>query len=265
MSDETSDDQQRSPGQRAVGPADLPTASAAPAWRRRRVLVSGVIAILITTAVVLINVFEPEHEKTLPTGIEQPVDTRAAPAPDHRLSAPETVLGDYHRGHGTGISTKERNGENLFMWLGMKAPRVAASLYEQPDDEEGATRALMFRGGWGRVEDPGKAVDLYFFFLTKTAPVPMRGPAMELDAGKPEKFSPRGLDDATMKCQFAHEKRSDPGASPLPVPLCVWADHDTVGATFVFDFVKAGGAGASLAEAADAAARLRGEIRVPSR
>jgi hypothetical protein len=74
---------------------------------------------------------------------------------------------------------------------------------------------------------------------------------------------PSGLGDAVMKCQNLRVKL---GSGPtVTSPVCAWADHSTFGVVLVFDpaSLRNGGAGVSLGENADTAARIRNDARVP--
>lgn len=121
---------------------------------------------------------------------------------------------------------------------------------------------VQFSGAWGTIDDPDRAVDHEIARLTDS-----RGPGDKRTAvGVPQNVAPGGLEDAVMKCQML--KVSDPTAPSDPAttyPVCVWADHSTLGQVTVIDpnSFASGGTGVTLDEDADTAAKVRQAVRTP--
>ncbi len=119
---------------------------------------------------------------------------------------------------------------------------------------------MRLSGLWGRVDNPESTVDSMFLSVA----VATKNDSTKTLEGKPEKVTPAGLDgDGTvMKCQKTTFK--DAGSpKAISMPLCIWADHSTVGSVFVVDAAAViSGEDIPLARAAELTAKLRTETRV---
>ncbi|MBZ4319734.1 hypothetical protein [Streptomyces huiliensis] len=178
----------------------------------------------------------------------------------YRLTAPETVLGDYKKaeeqpGKDDDADNRKENAE-----LGIRDSHEIGAYYSRGDGP--SERRLFYQGAWGRIDDPGATLDRLFRKFAD-------GPKGDIDGkfvGSPQDAHPKGLDDAVMKCQNMRITRNG-GLLSKPVevelPFCMWADHSTtafligLGAATMRD----GGRPVSLEQAAEELARLRKEVR----
>lgn len=122
-------------------------------------------------------------------------------------------------------------------------------------------RASPFDASWRNLLDPGNSRDRRFAQEARDAASDRSGRTALVGALRT--MHPTGLGDAVMKCQ---NLRTDLKVGrTVTSPICVWADRYTFGVVMVFDpsSLRNGGAGVSLGENADTAARIRNDARVP--
>ncbi|MBH1933101.1 hypothetical protein I5Q34_02145 [Streptomyces sp. AV19] len=185
-------------------------------------------------------------------------------APDdgkpHRLTAPETVVGGAYERNGNASSGSARDLEAAKKAGVRDAHQVGAS-YKSAD---ASRRTLAFGGVYGELKDPEEVVDNMFTGLKEKQRKDPRyedGMRSEL-AGSPQKFTPKGLNGAVLKCQEV-KTVSKPGADVMTMPLCIWADHSTLGQLGLLDALgMVTGKGPTMDELAGIAAKVRTETRV---
>ncbi|MEU5107638.1 hypothetical protein AB0H07_36245 [Streptomyces sp. NPDC021354] len=169
---------------------------------------------------------------------------------DYKLTAPKTVLGEY---------TSEDSGEVPL--VGEKAQAFGMTSGMGLDAEwraAGGAKKLKLLGAYGEVKDPEKSVDAFFSTLKKRSETAGTSDSDALVVGTPERKSPEGLENAIMKCQLIKAKE-DPGeGEPSQLPLCAWADFDTVAVVVPSEGTKP----LTLDDSARIAADLRKEVRV---
>jgi hypothetical protein len=180
----------------------------------------------------------------------------------YKLTTPPTVATDYKMA--ASDSDGSEDGESLgakqtaqLAQFGITDPRGVEATYAQ--GSSAAATVLRFGGLYGTVKDPDTVVNNFFAYMA-AGNLSHDGDTVEL-IGSPEKESPAGMDDATMKCQ--NVKITERGQTAT-APSCVWSDYSTVGYTVVID-PKAAllGTGMSLKDAADLTAKVRKDVRVP--
>jgi len=158
-----------------------------------------------------------------------------------------------------GLTTKDRQ---LFSSIGVSDPKDKNGSYK---NGEGLTaKQASFTGVYGKVEDPETAVDGFFTALGKEQK--KNGGKAHLE-GSAQSQKPAGLsDDTVMKCQYSKNDTgaTTPGApSSVKVPICVWADHSTVGMVLKMDMASMSKGGSiSMQEAADTTAKMLKQVRV---
>ncbi|MCQ8769888.1 hypothetical protein [Streptomyces telluris] len=175
----------------------------------------------------------------------------------YRLTAPERA-GDFLRDAPVDRTFRADHLERLRR-LGVRDAGSVTAGYASGPARSGM---LMYSGLWGEVRDPERAVDGMFEAMAEDARErPVKQGTREEIEGSPVRVIPRGLNDAgaVMKCQAVQFTPADGGTGAgLPLSYCVWADHSTVGVVGA-----ALGAGAGIAEAAEAAGELRAAARTP--
>ncbi|MBZ4319735.1 hypothetical protein [Streptomyces huiliensis] len=185
----------------------------------------------------------------------------------YRLTAPDTVLGDYKKdpsesSKGFGPDGKENAAE-----LGVADAEKTGAGYESGQGL--SQKYLFFNGVHGKIKNPEKTLDRLFVLMGKSLEKESKDGKDgkgELE-GSPEKVTPQGLGNAVMKCQYvktAGDGASSGGApSNFKAPLCAWADHSTTAVVMHVDLASAMGGGATtLQQAAEQAVKLRDEVRV---
>ncbi|MFI9308325.1 hypothetical protein [Streptomyces triculaminicus] len=176
----------------------------------------------------------------------------------YKITTPDTVLGEYKydaSGSNDGFAGKDKSQLAI---VGIKNAESIAGAWKT-DGAALTRKALRLSGLWGEVANPESTVDSMFLSVSLAS----KDDSKTQLEGKPEKVTPEGLDDgAVMKCQKTEIK--DAGApKPIKMPLCIWADHSTVGSVFVVDAAKVlNEEDIPLASAGDITAKLRRETRV---
>ncbi|GGY83594.1 hypothetical protein [Streptomyces nitrosporeus] len=156
---------------------------------------------------------------------------------------PAASVDDYKKsGDGGGKSgplTGEEKAKSEAM--GVKSPNEVGAEYESGDMAKNplTAKALMLKGVWGEIADPAKTLDGAF-----------AGAKLEMEkeedsdvslVGSPEAVEPAGFEGALMKCQtfkVVNEEADGTvqgGPKEILTPVCIWADHSTVGIVIGID------------------------------
>lgn len=182
----------------------------------------------------------------------------------YKLIVPNTVAGSYTKSQDTTDDTALTDKDKAeFSAMGIENPKNAAGTYKSGS---GLTvKGLNFEGVYGTVKDPGKVPDAAFGTVAKQG---SDGDTNAKMVGSPQTFKPAGLDDAVMKCQSMEvtpKNASGSGPKSVTLPVCVWADYSTVGIVSLSDSgaLLTGKVSISLSDAADIAAKVRKDARVP--
>ncbi|MEV7541473.1 hypothetical protein [Streptomyces sp. NPDC089915] len=130
------------------------------------------------------------------------------------------------------------------------------------------TKALQFKGYYGDVADPEKAVD-GLFAMAKQNVGKNDGKTKSELLGSPKEMSPAGFKGAVMKCQEVKftSTSTDPsykGPKEFTLPICIWGDYSTVSMINAADAgaLLAGKPGYTLEQTADLTAKLYNTARV---
>ncbi|GAA2713038.1 MULTISPECIES: hypothetical protein [Streptomyces] len=183
----------------------------------------------------------------------------------YKLVTPDTVLdGAYKKdpsGSGGGFASVDQKS---LLLLGVKdAQNVSAGYVTEGTAAE--RKGLKLTGLYGQVKDPEATVDSMFLSVSiASSKQKSDGTKTTLD-GDPQKMTPAGLEPgAVLKCQKTQYSGGELGSRTFKMPLCIWADHSTVGTVFVADAsaLVPGGPEVTLQDAAERTAKLRKETRV---
>ncbi|WP_411079040.1 hypothetical protein [Streptomyces sp. cmx-18-6] len=152
--------------------------------------------------------------------------------------------------------------------MGVKNSHDVSAEYMSGDIKKNplTTKLLMLTGTWGEIEDPEKVIDGSFKNAEKEA-------AMSKDSegtlvGSPKAVKPAGFEGALMKCQdvkVVNEKADGTvqnGPKEMTLPVCIWADHSTLGVVFGLDI---GGAMTNKSMTQDEVAALAAKLYDTSR
>ncbi|QES06106.1 hypothetical protein DEJ44_11035 [Streptomyces venezuelae] len=186
----------------------------------------------------------------------------------HKLTTPETVLGEYKKSPDKGGQSDDDDFTKDAEKFGLKNPqRVNASWQVKNDANPLAGKMLQFGGAYGQIDDPEKTLDGIFENMKAEAAKEKDGKTQLV--GEPKEFTPDGLDGALLKCQEIKQKTdsgadsSGLGPKEITLPVCVWSDHSTLGYVMHMNIADLmAGKGGSMEDAAAMAAKLRKEIRV---
>ncbi|NEY36645.1 hypothetical protein GTU99_31630 [Streptomyces sp. PRKS01-65] len=187
----------------------------------------------------------------------------------HKLTTPATVLaGEYEKGQSLGSGFGGGDVEEAEKYGVKDAQNVHASYRAENADNPLAMRMIQFMGVYGEIDDPEKVVDSMFAGMKKNAAedTETRGEVV----GSPQGFTPAGLDGAVVKCQETRIESgglgsgaASSGPSEMSMPVCIWADHSTLGVIISVDLADTmAGKSADLAGAADLTAKIRKDVRV---
>ncbi|MBT2385680.1 hypothetical protein [Streptomyces sp. ISL-11] len=181
----------------------------------------------------------------------------------YKLVTPETVISGEYKKDGSGSSFETKDLNDLKM-LGMTNPESTAAAYKSGGEDKRSQKLLRFTGAWGDdVRDPEALVDGLFKNTAASAAKDTDPESKTEFEGSPQRMNPDGLGDAVMKCQVAKFGSRDSSEKALKMPLCVWADKNTVGTVFALDAsMIVSGQDLSLEEAANRSAKLRQDVRV---
>ncbi|WP_171161608.1 hypothetical protein [Streptomyces sp. I05A-00742] len=181
----------------------------------------------------------------------------------YKLTAPETVLGEFKKDPGETVKGFGPNGKEKATALGVADAENAGAGYEAGN---GMTQKyLFFNGVHGKIKNPEATLDKFFGLMNESLKKDAKGGKGELE-GSPQKVTPAGLENAVMKCQYVKTAEGGGGSDEVPenfrAPICIWADHSTAAVVMQADLAASMGGGASLDRAAGQAAKLRNEVRV---
>ncbi|WP_055599045.1 hypothetical protein [Streptomyces aureus] len=183
----------------------------------------------------------------------------------HKLTTPETVLGEYKKNPGK--EGGDRDSLKEVEKTGVKNAKSVDASYQVKDASNPiGGKMLSFSGLYGEVDDPEKVVDGVFATIKAEADKDAGKKGEPQLVGSPQQFEPAELDGAILKCQQAKSEADPTASTPTPaftMNICVWADHSTVG--FVVPMDMSGlltGKSESAEDAAAITAKLRKEIRV---
>ncbi|MER7787988.1 hypothetical protein [Streptomyces sp. NPDC097640] len=181
----------------------------------------------------------------------------------YKLTTPETVAGEYTKdpsGNSDGLSESDKAD---FEKLGVKNAESVSGGYKAGSGV--SQKVLSLNGLWGTIDNPQAVVDGAFAKISQEAQKDSSvgsGGKAELE-GSPQQVTPAGLDDAVMKCQNVKFTGTTEATKSFTIPLCMWADHSTVGYVVVSDVSAAlSGGGMSIDTAADITAKVRKDARV---
>ncbi|WP_406510522.1 hypothetical protein [Streptomyces sp. NBC_00212] len=183
----------------------------------------------------------------------------SAAAVPYRVKTPPSIMGGAFVGDAN-VGVRITNGDiKGYLADGIRNPQAVSASYtsSNPDSEQ----MVQFLGVWGTIDDPEQAIDRDFTAAARTAAADKTGNTF---VGVPQRVFPTGLGDAVMKCQIykpTSPSRSDAGST---TPLCIWADHDTLGEVTRFDLAT-GATHLTLDQDADTAAKVRADTRVRAR
>ncbi|MEU4350504.1 hypothetical protein [Streptomyces sp. NPDC023838] len=183
----------------------------------------------------------------------------------HKLITPNSVIAGAYS-----INKKDPSDETTekdkkdFEKAGIKNPTTVKTSYKASSGMP--AKQMSFNGVYGQIADPEKSIDAVFAQLKSNAEKDKDDKGTFI--GSPETKSPAGLDGAIMKCQSAKITASkSTGGKDLEFPVCLWADHSTLGMVTLIDpaSILAGTKGVSLDENAETTAKLRKDVRVPAK
>ncbi|WHM38742.1 hypothetical protein [Streptomyces sp. BPTC-684] len=187
----------------------------------------------------------------------------------YKLVAPDAV-GEYKKGPASKSDnefTDKDKKETAAM--GIKDPAQESGSYKAGGDASNPLggKMLMFKGIYGDISDPSKALDAAFAKLQKSSDEDKKSSddtKMEL-MGSPSAVKPTGFSGALMKCQNAKVTDTKTSKS-FEVPICIWSDYSTLGVVEALDMAailgKGGGTVMPTDQVADLAAKLYNTARV---
>ncbi|WP_240138659.1 hypothetical protein [Streptomyces sp. MUM 178J] len=156
----------------------------------------------------------------------------------HKLATPEKVLGgEYKRITDDGAGANDGSAANDMAKNGIQDGTSVIGAYStvdlagfDPSDPSSApadlatSKGITFLGAYGKIADPGKALDAFFAGLSKDAAAGKNGSKL---VGEPVAVSPDGFDNGLMKCQAAQGKDQITGNDKTDW-FCAWADYSTI-------------------------------------
>ncbi|MEU5436072.1 hypothetical protein AB0G73_22205 [Streptomyces sp. NPDC020719] len=184
----------------------------------------------------------------------------SAPSPSgpYQLTAPQSVLGGAFIVDPDTTVPASPTAVRDYADDGVTNPTPVSISYKS--GSSASRESIQLDGAWGTISDPEQAIDRQFAASTRN---PTSNPTLHSElVGPRQTMHPTGLGDAVMKCQ---NFRLDVKQTPTITPICIWADHYTLGQVTVYDpeALRHGGTGVSLGENADTAARIRNDARTP--
>ncbi|MGW7052718.1 hypothetical protein [Streptomyces sp. NPDC054887] len=187
----------------------------------------------------------------------------------YKLAAPETMLGEYKKDTTTGAGTSgglpAKDAAELEA-VGITNPQQEGGKYKSGEGQ--TAKHLNFSGVWGEIKDPEAALDA-MFAKQKASVEASAGEGLKVElVGEPEAVTPDGFENGVMKCRMMKmsgllPSSSASGASSITMPMCMWADHSTLGSASQADpasFLT--GKGKTIAEAAATTSDVRNAVRV---
>lgn len=149
---------------------------------------------------------------------------------------------------------------------GVKNPGRVGMTYTAGDPKNPLTaKGLNFKGLYGEIADPEKAVDGYFAMAKLNAAKDGKSDVQLI--GSPKAITPAGFKGAVMKCQeakFVIKDTSTKGPKEFTLPICIWGDYSTLSMVTATDVasVLASKPGYTLEQAADLTAKVYNTARV---
>ncbi|WP_188272165.1 hypothetical protein [Streptomyces sp. CBMA152] len=187
----------------------------------------------------------------------------AAPVP-YKLTTPPSIVGGAWVGD-PNVRIRITNDDiKGYVADGIRNPQPVAIHYKSGSSASG--QMVQLSGAWGTIDDPEQAIDRAFALHARKATADKTSISTFL--GVPQNVSPGGLGDAVMKCQmYKTAEASHPSSTGSTDPICIWADHSTLGEVMVLDptTMTTGRTGVTIGEDADTAAKVRADTRVPVR
>ncbi|MFF4408295.1 hypothetical protein [Streptomyces sp. NPDC001404] len=187
----------------------------------------------------------------------------AAPAGKrYKLVAPDKVADIYAKdpaGDSTGFDSGDL--EDL-KTLGVVNPQNVSASYKAGDER--TQKALKVTGAFGdQVKNPEAVVDGLFRQMAISAGKEKDGTKTSVE-GTPQKVTPAGLDDGgVLKCQNMVMSGPAFAGHTIKTPMCIWADHSTVGTVIHMDASAIRtGVTPTADEAGAFAAQIRHDMRV---
>ncbi|GHG69154.1 hypothetical protein [Streptomyces griseocarneus] len=224
------------------------------------------VGAIVGGGIVLLGGKDDKSDDAKPKASDTPSASASSAAPSptpvagkrYKIATPDTVLGEYKydaSGSNDGFAGKDKSQLAI---VGIKNAQSIAGAWKT-DGAALTRKALRLSGLWGEVANPESTVDSMFLSVSLAS----KDDSKTKLEGKPEAVTPAGLDDgAVMKCQRTEIKDAT-APKPIKMPLCIWADHSTVGSVFVVDAAKVlNEEDIPLDTAADLTAKLRRETRV---
>ncbi|UGY91425.1 hypothetical protein [Streptomyces gobiensis] len=184
----------------------------------------------------------------------------------HKLTTPQQVAEEFNKKE-TGSDGLSSTDVKEFEDYGVKDAESVSASYEAGSGAR--AKQLKFSGVYGEISDPETVIDAAFAKIAEHAaesPGTDDGGKAELE-GQPEEQTPAELDNAIMKCQ--NVKFTPGNAEQMPVdnftvPVCMWADHSTIGWVVFSDAAAIiTGKNTPMSEAATVTAKTRNDTRVP--
>lgn len=211
----------------------------------------GKTAAIVATAVVLVAAIagggwmllkggdDKKPAKAAASSAAKPAAPSAAPssaAPTgkrYKLVAPDKVADTYAKdASASGDGFDSADLEDL-KTLGVVNPQNVSATYKAGD--ESTQKVVKFTGAWGEVKNPETVVDGLFHAMAASAGKEKDGTNTSVE-GTPQKVTPAGLDDgAVLKCQNMVMSGPVFAGHTLKTPMCIWADHSTVGTVIHMD------------------------------
>ncbi|MFK8910529.1 hypothetical protein [Streptomyces sp. YS-3] len=180
----------------------------------------------------------------------------------HKLITPDSVIAGAYTVNKKDSSDKTTEKDKKdFGAAGIKDPTTVKATYKASTGTP--AKQMSFNGVYGKISDPEKSVDAVFAQIKNNAEKDKD--AKGTFVGSPETKTPAGLDGAVMKCQSAKiTGDKSTGGKSLEFPVCIWADHSTLGMVTLVDpaALLTGTKGVSLDEDAETTAKLRKDVRV---
>ncbi|GAA2469490.1 hypothetical protein ACFPFX_25825 [Streptomyces mauvecolor] len=179
----------------------------------------------------------------------------SAAAVSYRVKTPPSIMGGAFVGDAN-VGVRITNGDiKGCLADGIRNLQAVSASYRSsnPDSEQ----RVQFLGVWGTIDDPEQAIDRDFATAARTA----ADKTGNTFVGAPQRVFPIGLGDAVMKCQIYKPTSPSHSDADSTTPLCIWADHDTLGEVTRFDLAT-GATHLTLDQDADTAARVRVDTRV---
>ncbi|MGW1722904.1 hypothetical protein ACWCQK_08245 [Streptomyces sp. NPDC002306] len=184
----------------------------------------------------------------------------------HKLTTPATVLsGEYKKSDDADSGGFDESDVKDAEKHGVKNAKDVHAGYTAGDESNPlAMKMINFMGVYGEIDDPEAVVDGMFAEMKKSANEDKDGELV----GSPKAYTPSGLDGAVLKCQETKVKDDESsgaaaGPSSISMPVCIWADHSTLGVVIHIDMADAmAGKPADLTATADLTTKLRKEVRV---